>query len=67
MPTSNCQGGPEDPEDIGVAGTVSIALGLPSNLICYWSEYTLATTGHGLPEGPGGVLGAAGEGCRDQR
>ncbi len=51
---------PEGSEDIGVAGTALIALGLPANLICYWSEYTLATTGSGLPEGPGGALGAAG-------
>ena len=54
---------PEEPasEDIGTVGTALIALGLPANPICLWSEFTLATTGSGLPEGPGGALGAAGE------
>lgn len=42
-------------------GTALIALGLPANPLCLWSEYTLATTGAGLPPGPGGALGAAGK------
>jgi len=46
-------------EDIGAAGTAAIALGLVSNPIVLWSEYTLKTTGAGLPPGPGGALGAA--------
>lgn len=57
-------------EDIGTVGMALIALGLPANPICLWSEFTLATTGSGLPEGPGGALGAAGEseaGCTAAR
>merc|ERR1719198_1086627 len=33
---------------------VSIAL---ASTIVLWSEYTLKTTGRGLPEGPGGIIG----------
>lgn len=46
-------------DDVGIAGTAAIALGLLANPVCLWSEYTLATTGSGLPPGPGGALGAA--------
>lgn len=46
-------------DDVGAAGTAAIALGLLANPIALWSEYTLATTGAGLPPGPGGALGAA--------
>ena len=47
-------------DDVGVAGTAAIALGLLANPICLWSEYTLATTGSGLPaDVAGGALGAA--------
>ena len=45
--------------DIGTAGTAAIAVGLPANLVMLWSEYTLFSTGAGLPPGPGGLLGAA--------
>lgn len=39
---------------------VAIAVaGLALSPIVFWSEYTLATTGSGLPPGPGGALGAA--------
>ncbi|KAI3431615.1 hypothetical protein D9Q98_004664 [Chlorella vulgaris] len=48
-----------DDTDVGAAGTAAIALGLLANPICLWSEYTLKTTGAGLPPGPGGALGAA--------
>ena len=40
-------------EDVGAAGTAAIALGLLANPLCLWSEYTLKTTGAGLPPGPG--------------
>eukprot|EP00890_Picochlorum_soloecismus_P006760 jgi/Picsp_1/909/NSC_04394-R1_protein len=40
--------------------TVAIAAaGLALSPIAFWSEYTLATTGAGLPPGPAGLLGAA--------
>lgn len=45
---------------MGTAGLAAIALGLVANPIMIWSEYTLKTTGAGLPPGPGGALGAAG-------
>ena len=45
--------------DIGTVGVAAIAAGLPANLIMLWSEYTLFSTGAGLPPGPGGLLGAA--------
>ncbi|KIY97936.1 hypothetical protein MNEG_10028 [Monoraphidium neglectum] len=45
--------------DVGTAGLAAIALGLPASGITLWSEYTLFTTGAGLPPGPGGALGAA--------
>jgi hypothetical protein len=35
------------------------AVNLALSPICIWSEYTLATTGAGLPPGPSGLLGAA--------
>ena len=40
-------------EDVGTAGIAAIGLGLLANPICLWSEYTLKTTGSGLPPGPG--------------
>lgn len=46
-------------ESGGVAATAAIALGLVANPIVLWSSYTVFTTGAGLPEGPGGALGAA--------
>lgn len=46
-------------EEVGTAGLAAAALGLPLNAVVLWSEYTLATTGAGLPPGPGGALGAA--------
>ena len=49
---------PEDEADVGPLGLGLIALGLVANPVVYWSEFTLATTGSGLPEGPGGALGA---------
>ena len=47
-------------EDVGTAGKAAIALGLVANPLVLWSEWTLKTTGSGLPPGPGGALGAAG-------
>ena len=38
-----------------------IAAGAISNPVVLWSEFTLKTTGCGLPPGPGGSLGALGE------
>lgn len=37
---------------------IRMQTGLIASPVCLWSEYTLATTGAGLPEGPGGALGA---------
>lgn len=48
--------------DTGIAGIAAIAGGIVANPIMLWSEYTLKTTGAGLPPGPGGALGAAGAG-----
>ncbi|PNG99136.1 hypothetical protein TSOC_015093, partial [Tetrabaena socialis] len=48
-----------DSADVGPLGLAAIGLGLPANAIMLWSEYSLKTTGAGLPEGPGGALGAA--------
>jgi hypothetical protein len=47
--------------DVGPAGLAAIASGLIANPVMLWSEYTLKTTGAGLPPGPGGALGALGE------
>ncbi len=44
-----------DAEDIGTAGTAAIALGALANPLVLLSDYTLYTTGRGLPEGPGGT------------
>ncbi|BDA41912.1 hypothetical protein COCOBI_02-7100 [Coccomyxa sp. Obi] len=46
-------------EDIGTPGTAAIALGALANPLVLLSDYTLYTTGRGLPEGPGGLYGAA--------
>ena len=45
---------------MGPAGTAAIAGGLVASPIVLLSAYTLATTGEGLPPGPGGAFGAAG-------
>mmetsp|Transcript_27481 Transcript_27481/g.69907 ORF Transcript_27481/g.69907 Transcript_27481/m.69907 type:complete len:155 (-) Transcript_27481:1323-1787(-) len=50
---------PEQSEEIGALGYGAIAAGAVANPIMLWSAVTLATTGSGLPEGPGGALGAA--------
>ncbi len=52
----------ETPEEVdtGIAGVAAIAGGIVANPIMLWSEYTLKTTGAGLPPGPSGALGAAG-------
>ena len=51
---------PADDDDIGAAGLAAVAAGALANPIVLWSEFTLKTTGAGLPPGPGGALGAAG-------
>lgn len=48
-----------DAEDIGTVGIATAAAGLIFNPLVIWSEYTLKTTGAGLPPGPGGLVGAA--------
>jgi hypothetical protein len=45
--------------EIGAVGLAAAAAGLVANPIVLLSEYTLATTGSGLPPGPGGAYGAA--------
>jgi hypothetical protein len=45
--------------EVGTAGLAVAALGLPLNAVVLFSEYTLVTTGEGLPPGPGGLYGAA--------
>jgi hypothetical protein len=45
--------------EIGGLGTAVVAVGIISNPIVLYSEYTLATTGSGLPPGPYGLVGAA--------
>lgn len=42
-------------ENIGTPGTAAIALGALANPLVLFSDYTLYTTGRGLPEGPGGA------------
>lgn len=39
--------------------TMAALTGLLANPIVLWSEWTLKSTGSGLPPGPGGLLGAA--------
>lgn len=46
-------------KELGAPALAAAAAGLVANPICLWSEYTLKTTGSGLPPGPGGALGAA--------
>ena len=46
-------------DDISTPVIAIAAAGLALSPIVFWSEYTLATTGSGLPPGPGGALGAA--------
>ena len=45
--------------ELSTAELAAAASGLVANPICLWSEFTLKTTGSGLPPGPGGALGAA--------
>jgi len=52
-------GGGGDGGEVGALGLAAAAVGLPLNGVVLWSEYTLATTGAGLPPGPSGLLGAA--------
>lgn len=48
------------PSTTGSTGQLAAGLaGLLAVPVVAWSEYTLKTTGCGLPPGPGGVLGAA--------
>ncbi len=47
----------EDDEDT-IGGGVLESIGLVSQPIVWVSLYSLATTGHGLPAGPGGSIGA---------
>jgi hypothetical protein len=42
--------------EIGTAGLAAAAAGIVAAPICLLSEYTLATTGAGLPPGPGATL-----------
>eukprot|EP00882_Tetradesmus_deserticola_P028167 GHRQ01031361.1.p1 GENE.GHRQ01031361.1~~GHRQ01031361.1.p1 ORF type:complete len:158 (+),score=59.42 GHRQ01031361.1:502-975(+) len=44
--------------DVGAAGLAAIAAGLVANPVMLFSEYTLKTTGEGIPPGPGGLYGA---------
>lgn len=46
-------------DDVSTPAIAIAATGLVLSPIVFWSEYTLATTGSGLPPGPGGALGAA--------
>jgi hypothetical protein len=43
---------------VGAAGLAAIAAGLVANPVMLFSEYTLKTTGEGIPPGPGGLYGA---------
>ena len=45
--------------ELGTPALAAAAAGLVASPICLWSEFTLKTTGSGLPPGPGGALGAA--------
>ena len=45
--------------ELSSAELAAAGAGLIANPICLWSEFTLKTTGSGLPPGPGGALGAA--------
>ena len=45
--------------ELSTPALAAAVAGLVANPICLWSEYTLKTTGSGLPPGPGGALGAA--------
>jgi len=52
--TLSAQAAMEDSDsEVGIGVT-----GIVASCIMLWSEYTLKMTGHGLPEGPGGLLGA---------
>ncbi|KAK9834062.1 hypothetical protein WJX81_006842 [Elliptochloris bilobata] len=45
-------------QDLTGLQKAAIPIGAASNVIMLISEYTLKTTGKGLPEGPGGIFGA---------
>ncbi len=45
-------------EEAGPLGVAAAGLGLVACPVVFWSEWTLKTTGCGLPAGPGGALGA---------
>ncbi|CAL5219329.1 g1141 [Coccomyxa viridis] len=45
--------------ETGTAGKAAVALGALANPIVLVSDYVLFKTGRGLPEGPGGLFGAA--------
>jgi hypothetical protein len=45
--------------EVGAAGLTLSAIAAPLNAVVLFSEYTLVTTGEGLPPGPGGLYGAA--------
>lgn len=51
-------GGETATEEAGPLGVAAAGLGLVACPVVFWSEYTLKTTGCGLPAGPGGALGA---------
>jgi hypothetical protein len=49
----------EPPADAGGSGqAVALAVGVVALPVVAWSEFTLVSTGCGLPPGPGGALGA---------
>jgi hypothetical protein len=49
----------EDDTNDGAGGGVLESIGLVSQPVVWISLYFVATTGHGLPAGPGGSIGAA--------
>mmetsp|Transcript_3599 Transcript_3599/g.10460 ORF Transcript_3599/g.10460 Transcript_3599/m.10460 type:complete len:158 (+) Transcript_3599:102-575(+) len=49
----------QESSEIGTVGIAAAVAGLIAAPIVGFSEYTLATTGSGLPPGPGGAYGAA--------
>jgi hypothetical protein len=56
-PRSACQPArAQQSGEIGTAGLAAAAAGIVAAPVCLLSEYTLATTGAGLPPGPGATL-----------
>lgn len=51
--------GQDEEEEGGVTAAAVGAVGTVASLVCFYSEYTLKTTGSGLPAGPSGLYGAA--------